>query len=123
MFPAGTGTKPFQAHLVGISDRNKALLTHYSVDTHALGSTQMQQRGQACKDCYLSFGSTLRQNAYLFARPTAPPAGADMSTLQHSSPRLPPGEDTFTLQTKKGKSIFTLDGTAAGLTPSDALDC
>ena len=71
------------------------LLRHYNNDTHALGSPFIRERGQRVKDIYANFVSLLAEQAAYYATPATRSTRTSMSTLQTSSLRLPPGEDTF----------------------------
>lgn len=93
----------FRAHLVGVVQQNNAILQYHSIDTHALGSTQMAQRGQITRYFFHAFATMLGENASLFARPGDVARGADRVHALGTgrSLRLPPGEDTFSLQRKQ----------------------
>ena len=57
------GRSPFEGHPVGVMERKTALLESYPIDTHALGSPHMQQRGRRVHDRFFDFVSTLGHNS------------------------------------------------------------
>ena len=98
----------FQAHLVSVMTSSKTLLQPYPIDHHALGSPLMKQRGEVCRSCFRNFVTTLGEHSQFYAPPPS-----NMAALHTKSLRLPPGEDTFTRQSKQTGSLFALQGTHA----------
>ena len=94
---------PFHAHLVSVTTNSRTLLQPYPIDTHALGSPQMQLRGEVCRSCFRNFVTTLGEHSQFYAPPPT-----DMAAIQTKSLRLPPGEDTFTRQSRQAGSLFAL---------------
>eukprot|EP00752_Nemacystus_decipiens_P017539 g15718.t2 len=107
-FPVPTDRVAFHSYLVGAMVNTRATLQLHPIDSHALGSPQMAARGKICASCYHDFTRTLGQNACFYNHPTTPSKGAPVSALRTSSRRLPPGEDTFTRQTRTRRSAFAL---------------
>lgn len=99
-FPQRVDQSTFHAHLVGVMQHNRALLQQHPIDVHALGSPPMCRRGDVCRDCFRKFADTLGQNAAFFHRTGGQPKSTAVSALQLASQRLPPGEDTFTHQSR-----------------------
>ena len=93
--PAALDQSTFHSQVVHVMQQNTELLRYYNIDTHALGSPFMRERGQRIKDIYANFVSLLAEQAAYYATPTTRSTRTSMSTLQTSSLRLPPGEDTF----------------------------
>lgn len=65
----------------------------------------MKQRGEVCRSCFRNFVTTLGEHSQFYAPPSS-----NMAALQTTSLRLPPGEDTFTRQSRPAGSIFALQG-------------
>ena len=102
----------------------RATLQRHPIDSHALGSPQMVARGKICASCYHEFTTTLGNNACFYTHPTTPSKGAPLSALRTSSRRLPPGEDTFSRQTRPRRSAFALrdDGSSDELLDDGSQD-
>ena len=60
---------PFHAHLVSVMTNSRTLLQPYPIDTHALGSPQMQLRGEVCRSCFRNFVTTLGEHSQFYAPP------------------------------------------------------
>ena len=119
-FPQRIDQNTFHAHLVGVMENNRALLQQHPIDVHALGSPPMRLRGDLCKDCFRKFADTLGRNAAFFHSTGSHPKGTAVSALQLSSRRLPPGEDTFTHQSRRpSPAVALLDDGATRMLPED----
>ena len=106
--PAALDQSTFHSQVVHVMQQNTGLLRYCNSDTHALGSPFMRERGQRIKDIYANFGSVLAEQAAYYATPTAASTRTSMSALQTSSPRLPPGEGTFSRHAMQRASLSAL---------------
>lgn len=84
-FPQRMDQGTFHAHLVGVMEKNWALLQQRPIDSHALSSPPMCLRGDLCKGCFRGFVDTLGQSASFYPRVGGHPKGTAASALQLSS--------------------------------------
>lgn len=96
--PQPADRQTFVSILIQHHQTCESVLKLHRLDAHALSSPQMQARGELCKQIYFDFATTLAANARYYTPLAHRPTGKDVSALQTSSNRLPPGEDTFTQQ-------------------------
>lgn len=112
----------FRAVLMQRMDHDARTLQDHPVDMHALSSEGMARRGDVTRTCFYRFADFLGRNSIYYKTPTA---GQPKTTTVHAlgtrrSNRLPPGQDTFSLQLRQKGEVCALDEAGPYLDQQDA---
>lgn len=91
-------------------DNEKRALQGHPVDVHALGSPGMIARGKLTRACFQNFTDVLTRNAPHYRSPAAKTKASSVQALgTRRSNRLPPGQDTYSLQLHQTGEAYALD--------------
>eukprot|EP00752_Nemacystus_decipiens_P015551 g13874.t1 len=109
--PAPADTAMFRAALLQHHRQHTNILHRHPADMHALGSAAMVARGAAARQCFYDFADILTQQANHFRHtPRNTPKGSAVNAMGTLvSNRLPPGQDTFSLQMQQMRTVHALD--------------
>eukprot|EP00752_Nemacystus_decipiens_P008157 g7296.t1 len=109
--PAPADTAMFRAALLQHHRQHTNILHRHPADMHALGSAAIVARGAAARQCFYDFADILTQQANHFRHtPRNTPKGSAVNAMGTLvSNRLPPGQDTFSLQMQQMRTVHALD--------------